>query len=210
MSRILSITEKNIKSINRRLNTVGKLFGVHSPEYEQITNKLGQYDIYTNKQGMLQLRNTAENRQNYRQLSAWAREVKKTPTAVLQRKAEKQAEEMRDRERQDREQPDDSLRFANLATYNNWYSQFDDLFDACYELALLDAETGVIDMYEVAERAQYLAINYGEYVQAWNHHYYNGAFDEYKTLEPEYISREYNVDSDSGEMFTNPDFFGEM
>lgn len=208
MSRILSITERNIKAINRRLNTVGKLFGTHSPEYEQITNKLGQYDIYTNKQGMLQLRNNAANRQNYRQLSAWSREIKKTPSSVLKRKAEKQAEEIR--ERQDREEYDNGSRFADLATYNNWYSQFDDLFDACYELALLDAETGVIDMYEVAERAQYLAINYGEYVQSWNHHYYNGAFDEYKTVESEYINREYNVDSDSGEMLINPDFFNEM
>ena len=89
MIKTIAKTVKNIATINRRLKTTAKLFGVHSAEYEDITNRVLGDLKFTTKNGIHQIRNTAANREYYQFISAQAKKIRDMPVQVLQRKAKK-------------------------------------------------------------------------------------------------------------------------
>ena len=103
-----------ISIINRRAKTLTELFGAHSEIFEKFSTELANYDIYTNKKGFLQLRKNATNRAMYRQLTAFAKRIQKTPYAVLKRKADKYREMFENDDFFDGVGGDDSGKFANI------------------------------------------------------------------------------------------------
>lgn len=185
-----------IEVINRRAETLSKLFGAHSNEFEQFSTDMANYDIYTNNKGILQVRNTAENRKNYRQLAAFAKRVQKTNVKVLERKAKKQREEWeKEFEGKSTYSQDDMIRDYNV--YQEWLKLFRDYFDSCYTLAVLDGYSGKA----AYEYAKFLYNDADAYTTEWNYYYDHGEFDSLKSkYEEEQFYRENVIDPDTGEV----------
>lgn len=60
-------TYKNINAINRNIRQIAEVFGTNSAQYEIATNEIGLFQMYT-KNGVLQIRNTAENRKQHQKI----------------------------------------------------------------------------------------------------------------------------------------------
>lgn len=185
-----------IDVINRRAETLSKLFGAHSNEFEQFSTEMANYNIYTNSKGILQVRNTAENRKSYRQLTAFAKRVQKTNVKVLERKAKKQREEWaKEFEGVSTYTQDDMIRDYNV--YQEWLKQFDNYFESCYALAVLDGYGGKA----AYDYADFLYNDADAYVTEWNFYYDSGEFDSLKAkYEEQQFYRENVIDPETGEV----------
>lgn len=185
-----------IEVINRRAETLSKLFGAHSNEFEQFSTDMANYDIYTNNKGILQIRNTAENRKSYRQLTAFAKRVQKTNVKVLERKAKKQREEWeREFQGESTYSQDDMIRDYNV--YQEWLKQFDNYFESCYALAVLDGYSGKA----AYDYADFLYNDADAYTTEWNFYYDHGEFDSLKAkYEEQQFYRENVIDPETGEV----------
>lgn len=133
-------TALNIARINRRLKTVAKLFGIHSNEYEDITNKVfDKLDPYQTKNGVMLIKNTKANRANYQTITALVNEINNTPVQVLQRKAKRQRQQFEDyRETTG----DNSLTFE---AYQYWAKEINDLKNEVYQLVEYGERYGILD-----------------------------------------------------------------
>ena len=185
-----------IEVINRRAETLSKLFGAHSNEFEQFSTDMANYDIYTNNKGILQIRNTAENRKSYRQLTAFAKRVQKTNVKVLERKAKKQREEWEQEfQGESTYSQDDMIRDYNV--YQEWLKQFDNYFESCYALAVLDGYSGKA----AYDYADFLYNDADAYTTEWNFYYDHGEFDSLKAkYEEQQFYRENVIDPETGEV----------
>lgn len=63
-------TQKSIDNINSYINKVGSFFGVNSPEYRNITNKLTPFETYENKKGFTVIANNKANRKLHQKIRA--------------------------------------------------------------------------------------------------------------------------------------------
>lgn len=210
MAKKLSVTSKSIAAINRRANLIYKLYGESSAEYQLYTAKMVSYDIRVNKDGVVQIRDTKANRQSYRKINAWARNIKKTPAAVVKRDAAR-----RDRQYQefidDMENDSDyGGNFLDRATYEKWLSTFSDYFASCYALATREGYEGR----DAMERADQLYWNDEEYTDVWNAFYSAGAFIDYMNAAQEYHDnawyQQYGLDPETGAPIRNPDFMEDI
>lgn len=201
-------TSKAIAAINRRADSLRKLYGENSAEYGEFTARMSQYDLsFNEKTGTIHIRDTKENRAAYRQLNAWAREIRKTPIQVEQRKAAKKDAERRANDAffgdTDYSSNDD---IANREVYNKWLETFSDFFESCYELAGLEGYDGE----DALERALQLDDDREEYTRVWNGFYYSGVFKEYEESRADYneqAAEQYapQIDPETGEIISNPD-----
>lgn len=57
-----SITAQRINSINSNLRSIAANFGTKSKDFEDYVNTFGKLDVYTNSDGVLQIRQTKANR----------------------------------------------------------------------------------------------------------------------------------------------------
>lgn len=187
-----------IDVINRRATTMQKLLGAHSDEFELFSTDMGNYDIYTNSKGQLQIRNTAENRKDYRRLTAWAKRIQKTPVQVIQRRAAKKQQEY-----QEYVDSVDESDILDYDTYNRWLRDFKDYFESCYDLATRNGYSGK-DAYDFADE---LYNDRDRYIQNWNYFYRTGAFDEYTSkYEQQQFNQSYNIDPTTGEPVDKNDY----
>lgn len=74
---------KNIAAINRNVQTIAKTFGTSSQQYNAATADLYKFDVYMNKNGIIQIRNNAANRAKHQALRA--RKNKNIKPHVIQR-----------------------------------------------------------------------------------------------------------------------------
>lgn len=91
MAKKLSRTALNIRSINSYIQTVAKVFGTGSAEYQAATVPLKHFDIrdkHVNGQTIVQIKNTAENRKKHQTIRAIKNRRK--PVQILKRRYEKQ------------------------------------------------------------------------------------------------------------------------
>ena len=79
-----SATSKNIAAINRNIQSIANIFGTESSQYNIATADLYKYDLYTNKSGVIQLRNSKANRAQHQSIRA--RRARNIKPYVLQRK----------------------------------------------------------------------------------------------------------------------------
>ena len=192
--------KKAIEILNRRVKTIAKLFGTHSPEYEIITNFIADFDFYESG-GVFKLRNTKANRAEYRRLIPAAKRIQKTHVKVLERKARKQWQQARAEDIDDSENFDDFNDFGDteitdLATYNKWLSTFETYFESCYELATLEGYS----RQPAYDRAEQLYNDKNAYNNTWNYFYNRGEFDDWKNKEEtESVERAYAPDN-NGEL----------
>ena len=187
-----------IDIINRRAVTMQRLLGAHSDEFELFSTDMGKYEIYTNSKGQLQIRNTAENRKDYRHLTAWARRIQNTPVQVIQRQAKKKYQEYQ--EYVDNADESDILDYD---TYNRWLKEFQYYYESCYNLAIRSGYRGK----EAYEYADELYNDRESYNNVWNHFYKTGAFDEYKSVyKQQQFEQAYNIDSTTGELIDKNDY----
>lgn len=199
-------TSKAIAAINRRADTIRKLYGANSEEYAEFTARMSRYDLtFSDKTGAVHIRDTAGNRANYRQLNAWARQIKKTPYAVEKRKADKKAAQYRAAV-DDYEDETGGDRFLDRSTWEKWLSTFNDYFASCYELATMSGASGA----DAFEYADHLYNSPDDYAQEWNAFYLAGAFDEFRdaaeTYQNDAFYQQYGIDPETGEPIVNPDF----
>lgn len=61
-------TAKNIDAINRYLQNIADIWTIYSNEYEKATAKVKDFDIRTNKNGVIQIKNTKENRKKHQKI----------------------------------------------------------------------------------------------------------------------------------------------
>lgn len=211
MARKQTKTSKAIAAINRRADSLRKLYGENSAEYGEFTARMSQYDLsFNEKTGSIHIRDTKENRAAYRQLNAWAREIRKTPIQIEQRKAAKKDAERRANDEffGDTDYTDND-EIANREVYNKWLETCNDYFDSCYELAGLEGYDGEARL----ERAKVLDDYSDEYARVWNGFYKSGVFKEYEQNRQDYNAQadaqrtNVEIDDESGEALTNPDFY---
>lgn len=192
--------KKAIEIINRRVKTIAKLFGTHSPEYEIITNFIADFDFYESG-GVFKLRNTKANRSEYRRLIPAAKRIQKTHVKVLERKARKQWQQAQSDEIEESEDIEDfddfdDTEITDLATYNKWLSTFETYFESCYELATLEGYS----QQSAYDRAEQLYNDKNDYNTTWNYFYKRGEFDDWKNKEEtESVERAYTPDN-NGEL----------
>lgn len=91
MAKKLSRTALNIRSINSYIQTVARVFGTGSAEYQAAVVPLKQFDIrdkHVNGQTIVQIKNTATNRKKHQTIRAIRNRRK--PVQILKRRYEKQ------------------------------------------------------------------------------------------------------------------------
>lgn len=188
-------TKKAIEKINRRADTLARIYGKHSIEYENFTTRMAELvnsadDIFTTKSGMLHIRNTKSARENYRQITAFSKSATKTPVSVLKRKKKSDDDFFYD----STEDMQDSRHFINKEVYDSWIKQFIDYWYSCYDLAGMEGYTGDAKQ----NRADELNENEDLYTEVWNAFYKKGAFSAYETKVNEYnqqeTQQEYDID----------------
>lgn len=188
-------TKKAIEKINRRADTLARIYGKHSIEYENFTTRMAELvnsadDIFTTKSGFLHIRNTKLARDNYRQITAFAKSATKTPVSVLKRKKKADDDFFYD----STEDMQDSRHFINKEVYDSWIKQFVDYWYSCYALAALEGYQGM----QLQNRADELSENDDLYAEVWNAFYQKGTFSAYETKVQEYnqqeTQQEYDID----------------
>lgn len=180
-------TKKAIEKINRRADTLARIYGKHSIEYENFTTRMAELvnsadDIYTTKSGFLHIRNTKSARENYRQITAFAKSATKTPVSVLKRKKKADDDLFYD----STEDIQDNRQFINREVYESWVKQFIDYWYSCYDLAGLEGYAGKAKQ----DRADVLQDDDNLYTEVWNAFYKKGAFSAYETKVKEYNQQE--------------------
>lgn len=91
MPKKITKTALNIRSINSYIQTVARVFGTGSAEYQAATVPLKQFNIrdkHVNGQTIVQIKNTAENRKKHQTITAIKNRRK--PVQILKRRYEKQ------------------------------------------------------------------------------------------------------------------------
>lgn len=80
-------TAKNIDAINRYLQNIADIWTIYSNEYEKATAKVKDFDIRTNKNGVIQIKNTKSNRKKHQKIRALKNTTKSKN--IIQRKYNK-------------------------------------------------------------------------------------------------------------------------
>ena len=210
--KAVTATAKNIGTINRRIKAISKLFGgVHSAEYEEFTSLISDtLDIYTNKAGEIQIRNNKENRNRYQYISATAKKVRDKPIQVLQRKAKKQREQFEDY----REVSQDEIDFIEYKRFSN---NVLDLTTEVYAILNTAVELKLVNEEEYEDiRDQLYAsedLRFAMYMNNVRHGGKKAMFERADLSDfpiEDYTEVEYTRNEETGEVFTNPSFFGEI
>lgn len=212
VAKVLSKTAKNIQTINRRIAYIGKNFGIHSVEYEDITNKaLGNLDFTVGKDGIYKIRNTAENRKQHQFIRAQAYKIRSKPIQVLQRQAKKRKAQYK----LYTERTNDDITYNEYIKFSNLC---DSLYTECYALAETAADAGIIDSQpsDIQRMAVYL-IRTSEARQplfdelnsmGYKRRLYENAGIDYNDIPvDDYTDNEYTYDEETGELITNPNFY---
>ena len=192
-----------IKIINRRSETLKKLFGSHSDIYEDFSTEIVNYQFREKNETFLLNANKA-NKAEYRKLTAWAKRLQKTPYAVLKRKADKIKEQFFDDDFFDFDEEyntDDDIK--NLDVYYKWLATCVDYFDSCYTLARMNGFEGRA-AYDYGKQ---LYDNRADYVRQWNYFYNTGAFKEFETqYSTDAAKQVYDID-ENGELQPKKGFY---
>ena len=211
-------TQKHIDNINSYINKVGSFFGVNSPEYRNITNKLTPFETYENKKGFTVIANNKANRKLHQKIRALNKN--KPSFARQKRRYQKEVDRLRKEFEPEIEEPNIEEPYienvsgggggggggAPAIDFDTWFNNWRQTWN--------DAE-----QYEVADLAHDLGIPfdynqwYADYAyrEQMRHDLYNAWLgDIANEVNGTDTVNGYTVDSDSGEMFdySNDDIDG--
>lgn len=132
-------TMKNIDSINNNLKQIASIFGVGSRQWEAATADIFRFQVYTNKNGILQIKNNKANRQQHQTIRA----RKKQNLNI--RKAKQEALARMNKYNKDKRS---KQKFTSLKAF---------------EQRMKDLEDKAAEIYEVESAAQELGLDYDAY-----------------------------------------------
>lgn len=201
-------TQKHIDNINNYINKVGSFFGVNSPEYQGIVNKLKTKGITTrtNKKGFTVIANTKENRQKHQSIRAIDRNK---PSFARQKKNyEKTVEALRPIEPEIETPPEPEISSPNIEdagggggapaiSFEDWFNEWRQTW----------SET---EQYEISKLAKDLDVPfdyndwYGDYAyrEQMRHALYNAWLGDIENEVNNTTSVDgYTVDTESGRMY---------
>jgi len=162
MPKKLSKTALNIRSINSYIQTVARVFGTGSAEYQAATVPLKQFDIrdkHVNGQTIVQIKNTAENRKKHQTIRAIKNRRK--PVNILKRPYVKAMKEAQKKE---------NIKNKNIAGgFTRWYAELQKTFED------LSAE-----VYALAEALEKLGLPELDWSRAWRDNVYRAS--EWETV----------------------------
>lgn len=127
-------TQRNIAAINRYVSKIADTFGTVSRQYEEATAALYQFDIRTNKHGVIQVRNTAANRKKHSTI----RSIKNRRPKVqrLVKESEKAMEKYNAKVRK-------KEKFTSIKAFEKAQKETEDKKDAVYDLEKIANALGI-------------------------------------------------------------------
>lgn len=152
-------TMKNIDSINNNLKQIASVFGVGSRQWEAATADIFRFQVYTNKNGILQIKNNKHNRKQHQTIRARKKQnldIKKAKKEALAR-MEKYNKDKRSKQK-----------FTSLQAF---------------EQRMKDLEDKTAEVYEVEEAAQELGLDYDAYLAFKNPDYLANKAAEVKAMQ---------------------------
>lgn len=117
-------TWKNINAINRYIKNVAEIFGTESEQYDIATNQLNLFDFTYNKNGIKQIRNTAENRKKHQTV----RRIKNQRKNITKEKAKIQAKI----DKRNKRVRNEANRIESIKQFNKLQRDTEDKYDAIY------------------------------------------------------------------------------
>ncbi len=197
-----SRTQLNIKAINSYINKIGAMFGTISKQYEKIVNEIADFDIYTNKKGYINIRDTKENRKKHQKIRAINK--RKTPFFILKRKAKKAKQTAINIGLVDEEEAEEKGSSFD-AWYNEILSTFVDLQDEVYNLGKACEHYGIdFDQYTAFRNSSYRLSKWQQVYAAMKDETITEFRNDYGQSFSPFSGEVYEA---SSEDFYNPDFF---
>lgn len=179
----MTATGRNIANINSFIRDVANVYGKGSQQYEDITNSIADFDIYENKNGVLQISNSKENRRYHQKIRAIKNRARRTRAGQRWKKALRESRTQR----------------AAFRQYHKLKKDFNELMADIYK---------VVDEFEKLTGMSIELEKWKMFSNPDVYAYYKERVEELKR-EREYIREQYaeSVGIDTGDEFTNPDFF---
>lgn len=176
-------TGRNIANVNAFIRDVANVYGKGSQQYEDAINSIADFDIYENKNGILQISNNKENRRQHQQIRALRHRAKRTRAGQRWKKALSASKSQR----------------AAFRQYHQLKKDFNEIMTDIYK---------IIDEFE---RLTGMTIDVEKWNMLSNpdvYAYYKERVEDMKR-EREYLNKQYaeTTGVDIGDDFTNPDFF---
>lgn len=173
-------TAKNIDVINRYLQNIADIWSIYSNEYEKATAKVKDFDIRTNKNGVIQIKNTKSNRKKHQKIRALRNTTKSKN--IIQRNYNKRTKGLTKKDiRTIKEFEDD---------YSNAYKKLKDLQEK-YELDI----TPYLERLRKGENTYEILVDAMTTVEE-DQRYKASSFDNRSVIETDFGI----VDADTGEL----------
>lgn len=142
-------TQRHIDSINRNLRSVANTFGKYSQQYEKATQDIFQFEVYTNKNGIIQIKNSKANRAKHQQIRA--RRARNTNIQRAKKKSEKRMQKYNENKRT-------KHKVQSIVEFERLQKELEDKAAQIYEFEAIAQEYGIdFSAYEAFKNPDYLA-----------------------------------------------------
>lgn len=175
-----SATAKNIDAINRYLQNIADIWTIYSNEYEKATAKVKDFDIRTNKNGVIQIKNTKKNRKQHQKIRALRNTTKSKN--IIQRNYNKRTKGLTKKDIQAIKTFEDD--------YSNAYKKLKELQEK-YELDI----TPYLERLRKGENTSEIIYDAMQEVEM-KKEYQNSGYEKRNTIETDYGI----IDADTGEL----------
>ena len=135
-----SATARNINAINSNVRMIADIFGVDSQQYGAAIADLFEFDVYTNKSGVIQLRNNKSNRAQHQKIRARKNRNKTRPQLkAMKKRSEKAMEKYNKRAKS-------KGKVANIKEFEKRQQEADDLQESIYRAERVISENSDIEV----------------------------------------------------------------
>lgn len=141
-------TQRHIDSINRNLQSVASTFGKYSQQYEKATQDIFQFEVYTNKNGIIQIKNNKANRAKHQQIRA--RRARNTNIQRAKKKSEKRMQKYNENKRT-------KHKVQSIVEFERLQKELEDKTAQIYEFEAIAQEYDIdFSAYEAFKNPDYL------------------------------------------------------
>jgi hypothetical protein len=151
-------TSRNIAAINRNVASIADIFGTDSQQYAAAIADLFQFDVYTNKSGVIQIRNNKSNRAKHQKIRARRNRNKTAPQLRAMKKRSEQAMQKYNKHARSKG------KVTNIKEFEKRQQDADDLQGEIYMAA--DTVTEYGDGSEPDRNRMFYDVNYREEIMA--------------------------------------------
>lgn len=148
-------TSRNIAAINRNIQTLADIFGIYSTQYNKAIADIFQFDVWENKNGVIQIRNTKANRAKHQKIRA--RRAKNIKPHIIQRMKRQSEQSLKKYNKRAKDHID------SIAEFEQRQQELDTLIDSVYDDAkIVEDMLGI----EVDRHRMFVDYNYRMKVRA--------------------------------------------